>query len=153
MQGCYAASVCWCTISRPYSPITVGSQALQNHPIHYSPNHSSRERLRYWSSTDADWGGIDPRRNNCQSVSHYHTPSRELMAHTHTLLWSSFSSVRQVSLHLFFLLLYVNAFFLYPPSQDARLLYHDHRESSSERLFSSSYFLLYRGDVREPRKE
>ena len=24
------------------------------------------------------------------------------MAHTHTLLWSSFSSVRQVSLHLFF---------------------------------------------------
>ena len=24
------------------------------------------------------------------SVSHYHTPSRELMAHTHTLLWSSF---------------------------------------------------------------
>ena len=23
-----------------------------------------------------------------QSVSHYHTPSREHMAHTHTLLWS-----------------------------------------------------------------
>ena len=39
-----------------------------------------------------------------QSVSHYHTPSRELMAHTHTLLWSSFSSVRQVSLHLLLLL-------------------------------------------------
>ena len=44
-----------------------------------------------------------------QSVSHYHTPSRELMAHTHTLLWSSFSSVRQVSLHLFFFFIFLLA--------------------------------------------
>ena len=36
-------------------------------------------------------------------ISHYHTPSREHMTHTHTLLWSSFFQVcgrRQVSLHL-----------------------------------------------------
>ena len=37
-----------------------------------------------------------------QSVSHYHTPSRELVAHTQNLLWSSFSSVRRVFSASFF---------------------------------------------------
>eukprot|EP00964_Phaeocystis_antarctica_P070678 scaffold43060_cov56-Phaeocystis_antarctica.AAC.5 len=34
--------------------------------------------------------GARVHRWSSQSVSHYHTPSREHMAHTHTLLWSSF---------------------------------------------------------------
>jgi len=48
------------------------------------------------------WHGeeVPPWDAGSQSVSHYHTPSREHMAHTHSLLWSSFSSVRRVSLHL-----------------------------------------------------
>ena len=33
------------------------------------------------------------------------------------------------------------------------LTYHDQRESSSERLFSLCYFLLYRGDVRPAGKQ
>ena len=40
------------------------------------------------------------RQRSCRVKVRHYTPSRELMAHTHTLLCSSFSSVRRVSLHL-----------------------------------------------------
>eukprot|EP00964_Phaeocystis_antarctica_P116009 scaffold79988_cov63-Phaeocystis_antarctica.AAC.3 len=61
-----------------------------------------------------------------QSVSHYHTPSRELMAHTHTRICSSFSSVRRVSLHL--------------PMQDAYLSSLSSGRSSYFRMGSSAPF-------------
>ena len=33
-------------------------------------------------------------------ITHYHTPSRELTAYTHTLLWSSFKCAAGISQHL-----------------------------------------------------
>ena len=50
--------------------------------------HERRESWRKVASRE----GLIPRMSG-QSVSHYHTPSKELTAYTHTLLWSSLSSV------------------------------------------------------------
>ena len=43
-------------------------------------------------ATEAEKARVDS-----QSVSHYHTPSRELTAYTHTLLWSSFKCAAGIS--------------------------------------------------------
>ena len=44
-----------------------------------------------------------------QSVSHYHTPSRELMAHTHTLLLSSFQVCGRYLCIFFFFFIFLLA--------------------------------------------
>ena len=72
---------------------------------------------------------IEERFRLSQSVSHYHTPSREHMTHTHThTLVFFFSSVRRVSLHL-------------PMHLPMHLLLSSGRSSYFRMVFCSFHFL------------